>query len=101
VIAALSAVGAGFLINDVVLIPLLIVALGMTIAGSFLSFRQHHNSWPPGITVVSSMAVVGGILLSQPAVAYSALLIMVVTQFGDLAYQRGRLAHFGTGNNNG
>jgi mercuric ion transport protein len=101
VIAALSAVGAGFLINDAVLIPLLIIALGITIAGSFLSFRQYRNLWPLGLTVVSSAVVVGGILFSQPAVAYSALVIMMVTQFGDLAYQRGWLAPFGTGGHNG
>jgi hypothetical protein len=75
-----------------VLIPLLIVALGITIAGSFLSFRQHRNSWPLGITVVSGAVVGGGILLSQPAVAYSALAMILITQFGDLAYQCGWLA---------
>ncbi len=100
VIAALSAIGAGFFINDAVLIPLLIVALGITITGSFLSFRQHRNPWPLGLTIVSSAVVVGGIFLSQPAVAYSALVIMVATQFGDLVHQRGWLAHFGMRVNN-
>lgn len=45
-LAILGAIGAGFLINDRILAPLLLVFLAIGATGLFLSFRQHHR-WPP------------------------------------------------------
>ena len=93
VIAALSALGAGFLINDAILAPLLLVALGITVAGSFFTFRQHHNLWPFGLTIASAVVAFASVyIVYLPLVVYSALAAMVLTQIGDLAYQRGWLA---------
>jgi mercuric ion transport protein len=46
VIAFLSAIGAGFLINDAILLPLLIVFLAASILGLYFSFKRHENRWP-------------------------------------------------------
>lgn len=45
-LAVLGAVGVGFLVNDRVLAPLLVVFLVLGAGGLYLSFRQHHR-WPP------------------------------------------------------
>lgn len=42
-IAVLSAVGAGFLIHDAVLLPLLIVFLIVGAVGLFVSYRRHGS----------------------------------------------------------
>ena len=40
----LAAIGVGFLINDAILLPLLIVFLLVTLVGLYLGVR-HHGSW--------------------------------------------------------
>jgi mercuric ion transport protein len=45
-LAVLGAVGAGFLVNDSILAPLLAGFLALGAAGLHLSFREHHR-WPP------------------------------------------------------
>lgn len=45
-LAILSAVGLGFLINDAVLIPLLVLFLLVTLWGLYLG-KSHHGSWMP------------------------------------------------------
>ena len=42
----LSAVGAGFLINDAILLPLLVLFLAVSMAGLYSSFRSHKNLLP-------------------------------------------------------
>src|SRR6266849_6357276 len=48
-LAILSAVGLGFLVNDAVLIPLLVLFLLVTLWGLSLG-RRHHGSWMPFFT---------------------------------------------------
>lgn len=93
VLAALSAAGAGFLINDVILLPLLFVALGVTIFGSYLTFRQHRNRLPLVVTSICTVFVVAGVLLALPQMVYSGLIASVLTQIGDWAYQQGWWEH--------
>ncbi|MBI3243277.1 MAG: MerC domain-containing protein [Chloroflexi bacterium] len=89
VIAALSAIGAGFLINDAILAPLLVVALGITVAGSFFTFRQHHNLWPLGLTIASAVVAFASVyIVYLPVVVYGALAVLILTQIGDFVYQR-------------
>ena len=45
-LAILSAVGLGFLVNDAVLIPLLVLFLSVTLWGLYLG-KRHHGSWMP------------------------------------------------------
>jgi mercuric ion transport protein len=42
-VSLLSAIGLGFLVNDAILIPLLILFLGLTIAGLYSGVRHHHR----------------------------------------------------------
>lgn len=57
ILAALSAIGAGFLVNDRILAPLLVVFLILGAGGLVLSFRQHHR-WPAIILHVISGIIV-------------------------------------------
>lgn len=45
-LAILSAVGLGFLVNDAVLIPLLVLFLLVTLWGLYLG-QRHHGRWMP------------------------------------------------------
>lgn len=56
-LAALSAIGAGFLVNDKVLAPMLVLFLLLGATGLFMSFRRHHR-WPALILHLASSAVV-------------------------------------------
>lgn len=55
-LAVLGAIGAGFLINDKILAPLLAVFLALGAAGLLLSFRQHHR-WPPLLLHLGSAVI--------------------------------------------
>jgi len=45
-LAFLTAIGAGFLLTDLILLPLLILFLGVSMAGLFYSYKSHNNRWP-------------------------------------------------------
>jgi len=56
-LSILTAIGLGFLINDVVLLPLLIVFLLMTLIGLALGMREHHRASALLIGIVSAAGV--------------------------------------------
>lgn len=55
-ISILSAIGLGFIVNDAILIPLLIVFLLVSLGGLYLGVR-HHGSWLAFIVGTSSAIV--------------------------------------------
>jgi len=57
-IALLSALGLGFIINDAVLLPLLIFFLAINGWGLWSSFEKHHNRLPLVIHIISSVLLV-------------------------------------------
>jgi len=58
-IALLSAVGAGFLVNDAVLAPLLIVFLAIGGVGLGVTYRRHRRKGPLLVHLASGAAVFG------------------------------------------
>ena len=56
-LAFLSAVGVGLLINDAILLPLLIILLAMSIMGLYSSFKHHANRWPLILGGLSSIFI--------------------------------------------
>jgi mercuric ion transport protein len=56
-LSILSAIGLGFIINDAVLLPLLVVFLIVTLGGLYLGVR-HHGSWLAFIVGLISAASV-------------------------------------------
>ena len=44
-LSILSAIGLGFIVNDTILIPLLLLFLAVTLLGLYLGTRHHHEPW--------------------------------------------------------
>ncbi len=56
-LSILSANGLGFLINDAVLLPLLVVFLLVTLGGLYLGVRQHRSWLAFGVGLLSAVGV--------------------------------------------
>jgi len=56
-LSILSAIGLGFLINDAILLPLLIVFLVVTVGGLALGMRRHRQPWALLISIISAAAL--------------------------------------------
>jgi hypothetical protein len=65
-LAALSALGLGFLINDAILIPLLSLFLGFTVWGLLASRRRHGIDHPFYLGSAGAVAAMAGILVFMP-----------------------------------
>lgn len=57
VLSFLGAVGAGFLINDAVLQPLLVVFLLVFLAGLLPGWRRHRSPWPLAVGLASALVL--------------------------------------------
>lgn len=64
-LAFLGAIGVGFLINDAILIPFLLISLGLTIWGLLLSLRIHKRPQALILSIISSIIVFSGIWISK------------------------------------
>ncbi len=68
-LALLAAIGLGFLINDAVLIPLLVIFLGVTLWGLYLGVH-HHRKWSAlALGVVGAVLTLGSIWFGSGLVA--------------------------------
>ncbi len=56
-IALLSAIGAGFLVNDSVLAPLLVFFLVIGSVGLRITYRRHRTPWPLLVHLLSAAVV--------------------------------------------
>jgi mercuric ion transport protein len=56
-VATLSAIGLGFLINDDILRPLMIVFLLVAILGLTLGMRHHRSPWALIVGILSAVAL--------------------------------------------
>jgi mercuric ion transport protein len=63
-VSMLSAIGLGFLINDDILRPLLIVFLLVAILGLALGMRHHRNPWALIVGILSAVTAYGFIYIS-------------------------------------
>lgn len=66
VVAVLTAIGAGFLLTDAVLIPILAVALGVTLWGLRSGYRRHARPAPVVLALLGSVIAVGGLFVWVP-----------------------------------
>lgn len=92
-VSLLAAIGLGFLINDAILLPLLVVFLGIYIAGLALGYRKHGKPSVPILGIVAAVANFGFIFVVfiRPA-AYAAIALMVGASIWDLVARRRALA---------
>lgn len=82
-LAGLSAIGAGFLINDLVLIPLFVLFLGITLWGLRKSQRRHGRNGPFVLGVVASLDAFAALWFLVP-LAYAGLAALVAASTWDI-----------------
>lgn len=82
-LAGLSAVGAGFLINDAILIPLLLLALGFTIWNLARSHRAHGHIGPLYLGAITAVIAFAALWFFPP-LAYAALVALVGASVWDI-----------------
>jgi mercuric ion transport protein len=81
-LAALTAAGAGFLINDVVLIPLYAALLALSLWLLFRSARSHGDLKPVYLSGAGALAALIG-LWTSTVVLFAGLGVMVASSFWD------------------
>lgn len=57
VLSIVSSIGLGFVINDAILIPVLLVFLAVALLGLYLGMRAHHEPWALALGALSAGAV--------------------------------------------
>lgn len=78
-IGALGAIGAGFLVNDRYLIPLLIISLAISLYGFFAGYKKRHNAWTLGIGFFSAFFVLVSVLITWNPGVYAGLVTLLFT----------------------
>jgi hypothetical protein len=86
-LAFLSSIGAGFLISDKILIPLLVVFLGISIWGVYKSSKYHGRKGSLILVVVSDVVVFADIWFSKPLV-YIGLVGLITASLWDIYLKR-------------
>ncbi|OFZ73971.1 MAG: hypothetical protein A2W04_02875 [Betaproteobacteria bacterium RBG_16_64_9] len=98
-LSALAALGAGFLVNDAILIPVYLAFIALSLWLLWRSLRRRGELRPLYVSGAGAVAAVGGLFVA-PAVVYAGLVAMVGASLWDFALKRAsRLDSFGTGTN--
>jgi len=85
IVAFLSAIGVGFLINDAYLIPLLVAFLAVGGVGLFRSFRRHAKPQALVLYALSSAAILFFLMASfNRPMLYMAALGLVASSVWDM-----------------
>jgi len=90
IVAFLSAIGVGFLVNDTYLIPLLIVFLAVGAVGLFRSFRRHAKPQALGLYILSSAAILFFLMVrfNRPMLYVAALGLIAASVWDMLIHKR-------------
>ena len=83
-LAALAAIGAGFLINDAILIPLFLAFIALSLWLLWRSLRPRGELRPLYLSGAGAVAAAGGLFIA-PAVVYAGLAAMVGGSLWDFA----------------
>lgn len=81
-LAALTAIGAGFLINDAVLIPLFVALLGLSLWLLFRSAGAHRDLRPFYLAAFGALGALAG-LWTSTLVLFAGLGLMVASDLWD------------------
>lgn len=76
VLAALGAVGLGFVVNDLILVPLLVLFLGVTLWALQRDRPRHGHAGPVRLAAAGALATVGGLWVSALVVGAGLVLLM-------------------------
>lgn len=86
-LAALTAVGAGFLIHDAILIPLFLAFVALSLWLLRSSARRHGDRRPMVLAGAGAAAALLGLFIA-PAIVYTGLAAMVAASGWDFALAR-------------
>ncbi len=87
-LSILSAVGAGFLINDAFLIPLYFGLLALSVWLLYSSTRSHGNLAPFWTGLAGAVVAFAGLWL-LPALVYAGLAVLITSSVWDFWNMRG------------
>jgi mercuric ion transport protein len=90
-LSALSAIGAGFLINDAVLIPAFLALVGLSLWLLYRSARAHRDLRPFWFALAGGIVAFVSLWVS-PALVVAGLAACVAASFWDFLGARRRLA---------
>jgi len=88
-ISGLTVIGAGFLIRDRYLLPILALFLLASVVGTALSIRRHGQKTPLVVSILGAAVTFGGIFLWAP-VAYLGIALLLLASILDLQAARPR-----------
>jgi len=94
-LSGLSGFGLGFLINDFILFPLLIISFGLVFYSLFSKKKKHGRKTPLFLALISMAFIILGIFL-QPIIWIGIVGILTASISDILLYKRWR--KYGTGN---
>lgn len=86
-LSALTAIGAGFLINDAFLVPLYVLLLALSLWLLYRSAKTHGGLAPFWVGLAGAAAALAGVWISAILV-YGGLLAIIAANVGD--FVRGR-----------
>ncbi|MFQ5756636.1 MAG: MerC domain-containing protein [Acidiferrobacterales bacterium] len=86
-LAGLSAIGAGFLVNDLVLIPLFVIFLGFTLWTLWKSRKAHGQSGPFYLGAVGGVTAFATLWFFTP-LAYVGLAAVIAASVWDIVLAR-------------
>lgn len=76
-LSVVSAVGLGFIVNDAVLMPLLVVFLAVALLGLYLGTLHHHNPWALILGAASVAALFSVFIVPFPFLIYAGIADLV------------------------
>lgn len=81
-LSGLTAVGLGFLINDLILLPLLAIALGFTLWALWSASKRHQTKIPFAIGIGASIAAFAGLWIFVP-LSYAGFAVLIGSTIWD------------------
>jgi len=88
VIAPLTAIGLGFLINDLILLPVVLLFLLITLWGLYAGWKQHDDRRPLLLGILAGVLLIPSFFLSVYFAAALLVLLLVSTIWNTAAARR-------------
>ena len=88
VIAPLTAIGVGFLINDLILLPLVLVFLLITLWGLYIGWKQHGVRQPFFLGIFAAVLLIPSFFVSVYLSFSLLVLLLVATIWNTVAAYR-------------
>jgi mercuric ion transport protein len=85
VVAPLTAIGLGFLINDLILLPLVLVFLLITLWGLHAGWKRHGVQWPFFLGIFAAVLLIPSFFVNAYLAALLLILLLAATIWNTVA----------------